>query len=315
MDETTGFRFCPVCAGELAPQLVDLRERLVCQACGFIFYINPKVAAGALVEDQGRVVLVRRGVEPGLGQWGLPAGFAEVDETIEETAVRECHEETGLEIVVDDLLGVYSYESATQGRGVLVLYAGHVVGGQLAAGDDALEVGLFAPDELPEDIAFRTHRQALHDWRKARAVVCRLATLAEAEQAARLEGDGPREGRDHAAYVTSEDRALFVAVDGTEVVARANLSLRQRQGTANLDDVFVWPSYRRWGIATQLIQHSLAFARQQGMRALTAEVPATNPALIVYLKAGFRVSGFDNAYYPPDGPDRGTVLLLAYDLA
>jgi len=167
MDETTGFRFCPRCGGELASQLVDLRERLVCQACGFIFYINPKVAAGALVEDDGRVVLVRRGVEPGLGKWGLPSGFAEVDESIEETAIRECREETGLQIVVDNLLGVYSYANVTQGRGVLVLYAGHVVGGELRPGDDAMEVGRFTPDEVPEDIAFRTHRRALHDWKKA----------------------------------------------------------------------------------------------------------------------------------------------------
>jgi len=314
MDETTGFRFCPRCGGELASQLVDLRERLVCQACGFIFYINPKVAAGALVEDDGHVVLVRRGVEPGLGKWGLPSGFAEVDESIEETAIRECREETGLQIVVDDLLGVYSYENVTQGRGVLVLYAGHVVGGELRPGDDALEVGRFTPDEVPEDIAFRTHRRALHDWKKARAVTYRLATLAEADQAAQLGGGVPGGMGDHTAYITSEDRALFVAVDGSEVVARANLTLRRRNRTANLDDIFVQPSYRRWGIATRLIQHSIAFARQKRMRALTSEVPATNPALVVYLKAGFRVSGFDDTRYPPDGPDRGTVLFLAYDL-
>ena len=159
-------KFCPHCAGHLAPKTIDEKERLVCQECGFVFYINPKVAAGVLVEDEGRVLLVRRGIEPHFGSWTLPAGFAEYGETIEETAIRECREETGLEVVLDDLLGVYSVNSNFYGHLVLVLYFAHVVGGELVAGDDASEAGLFAPAELPTDIAFQAHRQALHDWRK-----------------------------------------------------------------------------------------------------------------------------------------------------
>jgi 8-oxo-dGTP diphosphatase len=147
--------------------MIDERERLVCQECGFIFYINPKVAAGVLVEEEGQVVLVRRGIQPCAGYWALPSGFAEYGETIEETAVRECHEETGLEVELDDLLGVYSVNSDFYGCLVLVLYSGHVVGGELAAGDDASEAGLFAPDELPTNIAFWAHRQALCDWKEA----------------------------------------------------------------------------------------------------------------------------------------------------
>jgi len=160
-------KFCPHCAGRLAPQTIDEKERLVCQECGFIFYLNPKVAAGALVEDAGRVVLVRRGIEPHFGSWTLPAGFAEYGETIEETAIRECREETGLEIELDDLLSVYSVNSDFYGHLILVLYSAHVVGGELVAGDDASEAGLFAPDELPRDLAFQAHRQALREWTKA----------------------------------------------------------------------------------------------------------------------------------------------------
>lgn len=159
-------KFCPHCAGRLAPKMIDERERLVCQECGFIFYINPKVAAGALIEDDGRVVLVRRKVEPRAGSWALPSGFAEYGETIEETAIRECREETGLEVALDDLLGVYSVNSDFYGHLVLVLYSAHVVGGEMAAGDDASEVGLFSPAELPTDLAFQAHRQALGDWTK-----------------------------------------------------------------------------------------------------------------------------------------------------
>ena len=159
-------KFCPHCAGRLAPKVIDEKERQVCQECGFIFYLNPKVAAGALIEVEGRVVLVRRGIEPHLGSWTLPAGFTEYGETIEETAIRECREETGLEIELDDLLGVYSVNSDFYGPLVLVLYSAHVAGGELIAGDDASEVGLFAPAELPTDIAFQAHRQALRDWTK-----------------------------------------------------------------------------------------------------------------------------------------------------
>jgi 8-oxo-dGTP diphosphatase len=159
-------KFCPHCAGRLAPKMIDGWERLVCQECGFIFYINPKVAAGVLIEVEGRVVLVRRGIEPHFGSWTLPAGFTEYGETVEETAIRECREETGLEIELDDLLGVYSVNSDFYGHLVLVLYSAHVVGGEMVAGDDASEVGLFAPAELPADIAFWAHREALRDWRK-----------------------------------------------------------------------------------------------------------------------------------------------------
>jgi len=161
-------KFCPHCAGRLAPKIIDGRERLICQECGFVFYINPKVAAGVLIESAGRVVLVRRGIEPHVGSWTLPAGFAEYGETIEETAIRECREETGLRVELDDLLGVYSVNSSFYGHLVLVLYCAHVVGGEMVAGDDASEVALFAPAELPTDIAFQAHRQALLDWIKTR---------------------------------------------------------------------------------------------------------------------------------------------------
>jgi ADP-ribose pyrophosphatase YjhB (NUDIX family) len=65
---------------------------------------------------------------------------------------------------LDDLLGVYSVNSNFYGHLVLVLYSAHVVGGELAAGDDASEADFFAPAELPKDLAFQAHRQALRNW-------------------------------------------------------------------------------------------------------------------------------------------------------
>jgi len=307
-------KFCPLCAGRLEPRLVDDKERLVCRECGFILYINPKVAAGALVEDDGKVVLVKRGVEPQRGAWALPSGFAEYEESIEETAIRETWEETGLEIELDALLGVYSYSNEVVGRGVLVLFRGHVVGGEIRAGDDAEEVRRFGPEELPENIAFATHREALREWKKARAVVVRPATRAEAPQVAAIRREHAYSWeRDYAQFVEAPDRELFVAVEGHRVVGFATVSLQQR-GVTWLDQLFVLPQYRRWGIATRLIHAALEFARAHGTRALVAIVPANNPGLIVYLKAGFRVAGFDDTYYPEERWGTSTGLYLAYDL-
>jgi len=307
--------FCPQCGAKLAEKLVEKRKRLVCETCGFVFYINPKVAAGVLVEDDGRMLLVRRGVAPRVGYWGLPSGFAEYDETIEETAIRECREETGLEAELDGLLGVYSFASDVHGRGVLILYSAHAVGGELKAGDDALEVRFFAPDELPEEIAFRSHYQALRDWRKARAIVCRAATWEEAKAVAQISEEYDFErGCDYESYVTAEDSVLFVAVDGDEVVGFSSVTLDRQREAASLNQIFVLPSYRRWGIATRLIEQGIAFAHENGIRALLAEVSAANPGLILHLKMGFRICGFDNTRYQPGGREQGTVLFLAYDL-
>jgi ADP-ribose pyrophosphatase YjhB (NUDIX family)/predicted GNAT family acetyltransferase len=309
-------RFCPICASELEKRLIDDKERLVCPACGFILYINPTVAAGILVEDAGQVVLVRRGVPPSAGYWALPSGFAEYEETIEETAMREAYEETGLRVEVDDLLGVYSYDNEVVGRGVLVLFMGHVIGGELRAGDDAADVALFGPDKLPppEEIAFDTHRQALHDWKQAKAVVVRPATVKEAAVVAKIRKEYAfLWERDYARFVQSQDRELFVAVERSDVVGFANVA-PQPNGTALLEQVFVVPQYRRWGIATRLIDAAIDFARQRGTRALVSIVPALSPALIVYLKAGFRIAGFDQTYYPRETWGTSTALFMAYDL-
>jgi 8-oxo-dGTP diphosphatase len=124
------------------------------------------VGAGVLAEQNGKVVLVRRGVVPALGSWCLPSGFVEYDEAPEQAAVRECLEETGLNVQLTDLLDVRQYTNDVRGPGVVILYRGQVVGGEPCPGDDASDVGLFGPDELPEDIAFASHRRVLARWQE-----------------------------------------------------------------------------------------------------------------------------------------------------
>jgi 8-oxo-dGTP diphosphatase len=306
-------RFCPQCGTVLVQQMAAERMRPVCPGCGFIYYLNPIVAAGTLVECEGRVALVQRGVEPGQDRWGLPAGYVEADETAEEAAVRETLEETHLKVEIEGLLDAFSY-GQQQDRGVLLVYAARPVGGTLEAGDDAVAAGWFAPDELP-DIAFRTHREALHRWRQARSVTYRRAALADAEVVAMLSELYPFGlGGDYARYVSDPEQALFVAVDQGQVVGFAAMSLRQQGRIAEIEQIFVHPRYRRWGIGTRLAQTCVEYGLERGLRAVTVQVPVANPGWTVYLAAGFQVGGFSNDYYAPQSDEPEAALLLAHQL-
>lgn len=307
--------YCPKCATPLTWRETGDRPRPICPACGFVFYFNPVVGAGALVEKEGQVVLVQRGVEPKAGYWSLPSGYVEADELAEEAAVREMEEETGLQIEIDDLLGVYSFGEEPQ-TGVLILYSAHPIGGELRAGDDAQAVQTFDPADMPPDdrIAFRTHLQALADWRRARAIVYRPATPDDHPDITALSERHPDVGDVCLDYITTPDRKVLLARDRDQLVGIACVHQRPWRHAANIDQVFVRPGYRRWGIATRLVGEAIAHAREQHMHTLLAEAPITNPILLVYLKAGFRVSGFFDAYHPPGREGPVTALFLAYDL-
>lgn len=304
-------RFCPQCGARLQRRTVAERERPVCPACGFIFYLNPIVAAAALVEQGGRVALVRRGVEPGRGRWSLPSGYVELDESPEEAAVRETREELGLQVEVDGLLNTFTF-SNPQSQGVLLVYAAHVVGGELVPGDDAVEAAWFGPNDLP-DVAFRQHREVLRQWRQARTVVYRQATVGEAEVAMMLSyAHGFSRGRELGIAFGDPSRPLFVAVDQGQVVGFAALTLLAERGIAQIESTFVLPRYRHWGIGTRLIQTCLDFARAYGMHAVQVQVPTSDLSWTVYVKAGFRISGFSSDYYAPGAHAPEPALLLTY---
>ena len=161
-------RFCSRCGSPLATREVDGRTRPACPACGFVVYLDPKVACGVLVEQAGRVLLVRRRNEPGRGLWCLPCGFEDADEPPEEAARREAREEAGVEVALDGLLGIYHYTDDPRGAGILVVFRAHCAAAAAPTpGDDADDVGFFAPDALPP-ISHHTHRRALEDWMRMR---------------------------------------------------------------------------------------------------------------------------------------------------
>jgi ADP-ribose pyrophosphatase YjhB (NUDIX family) len=161
---TEDMRFCPRCATPLERRDDHGTPRPTCPRCGFIHYRNPVPAAGVILSEGARVLLVKRAYDPRAGAWCLPAGFMEAGETPEHTAVREAREETGLEVALTGLFGVYAGFDDPRVRAVLVLYTADRAGGELRPGDDAIEAKFFALARLPKDIAFASHRQALAEF-------------------------------------------------------------------------------------------------------------------------------------------------------
>ena len=105
--------------------------------------------------------MIRRGTDLGYGLWSLPGGFVDRGEVVESAAVREAWEETGLEVSVDALLGLFSLPGDPV---IVAAYSARETGGILAPGPEALETGFFSPDDLPE-LAFSRDTEILAQWR------------------------------------------------------------------------------------------------------------------------------------------------------
>lgn len=164
-DHSGAYRYCPVCGGELESRVLKTTEpmRLVCATCGFVFYLDPKLAVGTIItDDDGRVVLVRRAIEPGYGKWVFPGGYVDRGEEVQLAAVREAREETGLEVRIERLLNIYSYPGRAP---VIVVYTARMVGGELAVDDEGLEAKFFEKSTIPwDELAFRSTREALREF-------------------------------------------------------------------------------------------------------------------------------------------------------
>lgn len=161
-----GFTYCPLCGKPLKKGEVDGLERVFCpdNECGYIFYQNPIPAAGAILVQDDQILLVKRAHPPRIGWWCVPAGFMEWQEHPSETAVREVKEETGLDIKLTSFFEVYSGQDDPRSNAILLLYLADITGGQIQAADDALEVAWFHFDDIPHDIAFESHIQAIADY-------------------------------------------------------------------------------------------------------------------------------------------------------
>ena len=158
------YRFCPHCSGRLEARALKKGEpeRLVCEACGFVFYLGPKLVAGAIVELDGEIVLIQRAIEPGYGKWTFPGGFVERGEVAEAAAARETLEETGLRIETSGIVGLYSYEGQIP---AIAVFAARVTGGKPEPLDETFDVRAFPRDGLPwAEMAFPSTEHALKDY-------------------------------------------------------------------------------------------------------------------------------------------------------
>jgi ADP-ribose pyrophosphatase YjhB (NUDIX family) len=158
------YRFCPRCAGRLETRTLKDGdpERLVCGACGFVFYLGPKLVVGAIFELDGGVVLIQRSIDPGYGKWTFPGGFVERGEVAEAAAVREVLEESGIDIEVTGIVGLYTYSGQIP---AIAVFSGRVTGGEPTPLDETMAVRSFARDELPwSEMAFPSTEQALKDY-------------------------------------------------------------------------------------------------------------------------------------------------------
>jgi ADP-ribose pyrophosphatase YjhB (NUDIX family) len=151
-------RFCPRC-GQLAD--IAFPRSIACPHCGYTAYFNPKPVAGVIpVDDEERVILLRRGFDPGQGRWTFPGGFVDLGESVEDAAHRETSEELGISIELGSLVGVYSRAAE---RVVLIVFLARVLGCPHTT-PEATEVRSFAEAEVPwDELAFWSTSQALRD--------------------------------------------------------------------------------------------------------------------------------------------------------
>jgi len=160
------YGYCLLCGTPMEARYQEDRERPTCPSCGFVHYLDPKVAVAVVLGDDTGVLLGKRCIDPGSGLWSFPAGYVNRGEVLEEAATREVLEELGLAVRLTGLVGVYSERGAAV---VLVVYAGEIEAGEPTPdGHEVSEVRRFALDDLPDDLAFPHDRRVLADWKRAR---------------------------------------------------------------------------------------------------------------------------------------------------
>jgi ADP-ribose pyrophosphatase YjhB (NUDIX family) len=157
------FNYCPRCGSTVNHEERFGKVRPVCPQCGWIHFVDPKVAAAVLIEQEGRVLLVRRGNEPFRGLWTLPAGFINGGEDPAEAAARECLEETGLNVRVTRVLDIIPGKEHPRGADFIIVYQAQVIDGELKPDDDADAVEWFGRGNLPL-LAFRATQKVLESF-------------------------------------------------------------------------------------------------------------------------------------------------------
>lgn len=316
--------YCPVCGHTLGLKEVGGRTRQACANCGYVHYVNPVPAVGILIEMDGGVVLIRRGQPPHQGEWTLPSGFIEADESAEAAAIREAAEETGLQVEVIEMMGINSFPEGPPMSGIMIFYRAKPVGGTLQGGDDAIEAQVFMAGSIPR-LPFRTHRETIAQWLRQQPM--RAVRLNAALQEGEIGGDDlvpdfdirPAEANDvgevsallaliPANYGLTDDDwrdisvrfresagfEVFVAVARQEppiIIGFIALSIMRglTGGQGFINDMAVLPTYQRQGVGAALLEAVVRRADRLNLRSIRVNVQRGSERAQAFYKA----SGFN----------------------
>lgn len=303
--------FCPICGYKLIQREEGGRLRPACDHCGYVHYVNPVPGVGMLIEMDGGIVLIQRGNPPHQGEWTLPSGFVEADESAEEAAIREAEEETGLQVDIVELAGINSFPEGPPVSGIMIFYRMKPVGGKLRAGDDAAAVRVFLPDELPK-LPFRTHREILAEWldrqgtgmpqptREAPEFSIRPVRQHDIEEVygllATIPANRELNPEDWQAVglrlLETATLEVFVA-EATHtgvILGCAALSIARglTEGVGIINDMAVLPTYQRRGVGAELLEAMMRRAAELNLHSLWVNTQRANvQARAFYAAVGF----------------------------
>lgn len=309
--------YCPVCGQTLSKQEIGGRVRPTCENCGYVHFVNPVPGVGMLIEMDDGLVMIKRGNPPHKGRWTLPSGFVEVDESAEEAAIREAEEETGLKVEITGLAAVNSFPEGPPTSGIMIFFRMKPIGGELRAGDDAVDVRVFQPDEMPM-VPFRTHREMVATWLEwqeqppAETVtahtsyqanfIIRAADASDMREIGALLQLIPA-NRDIEREMWARIVQRFRDVDGLEVyvaqtqqqppliIGMVSLSVVRAltEGVGYINDMAVLPSFQRRGVGAALLQTVMERARWLNLQTLVVnQARASEAAQAFYLASGFQ---------------------------
>ena len=160
--------YCSLCGTRLESKLLEGRERAFCAQCNRVHYRQLKVGVGAIIEQHNMILLFQRAYTPFQDDWNLPAGYVEHDEHPAHAAIREVHEETGLQVRVESLREVYFFTDDPRGNGLLIVYTCHILGGELTESHEGGHIRFFSQHDLPNNLAGGGHNQAILAWKDAK---------------------------------------------------------------------------------------------------------------------------------------------------
>lgn len=136
--------------------------RYVCANCKTIHYSNPNMVVGCLIDQEGKIMLAKRGIEPQKGYWNLPCGYLENEETVEQGARREVYEETGATVRLSHLHTVYNLPHANQ---VYLIFLAYMISPEYHLTPESTEIEFFAPEDIPwDEIAFSSNSFAIKKY-------------------------------------------------------------------------------------------------------------------------------------------------------